>query len=293
MKRVGHLINRLALGLGYLGLFSAIAGVSVVLFKESNQVEIVHINKTPDSAPSIVPDSTPSVVNTEVALAKDAQKVGVTIKLPEDKDVDSFFSAVSGEGFMKVFYPGARGQLANVLAPCDPGCYVDLDIGGQVFTSTTNGIGWKQLYDLEDEVDPSIMVGYSSKSGFYVTHLSTNTVFGLNGAMEVSPIDVALKNCYSTSAAQTTHGMEACIWGAELAWNLELNRAYEQLGGSSNEPLKSAQTAWISYKDAQFESFNSFFGSKNGTKWRGVIALRRVQVVRQQVELLQSYNKGY
>jgi uncharacterized protein YecT (DUF1311 family) len=65
------------------------------------------------------------------------------------------------------------------------------------------------------------------------------------------------------------------------------------LGGSSNTDVKSAQLAWISYRDAQFHWFNSFLDSKLGSKWSYGVGKRRVLLIRQQVEHLQSFYAGY
>jgi len=197
------------------------------------------------------------------------------------------------EHFMKEFYTRKSGKLINVMAPCEPGCYVEIDIDGHVISTTTSGIGWERLYELEDEKDTSVTLNYSQEKGVYMIHSSTNTSFNLNGKMEQHPIDYALRNCNSTPGGQTTMGMVSCLKGAEEAWDLELNRIYKQLGGSNNKFLKSAQKAWISFRDAEFNWFNSYFASKQGSKWSYGVGQRRVLVIRQQVEHLQSFHKGY
>jgi uncharacterized protein YecT (DUF1311 family) len=109
--------------------------------------------------------------------------------------------------------------------------------------------------------------------------------------LDKHPIDYALQNCYSIHRSQA--GSTACLAGAEAAWDAELNRVYLVLGGSSNKTLRTAQLAWIKFRDAQFEWFKSAFYKKSGSKWASAVASRRLQVVRQQVEHLQSYYKGY
>jgi len=195
--------------------------------------------------------------------------------------------------FMEQFYNSQNGRLINVMAPCDPGCYVEIEIRNNIFSTSTSGIGWERLYDLEDEKDNSVMLNYSPEKGVYVIHSSTNIMFSLNGKMEQHPIDIALGNCYSTPEGQTTMGMVTCLQRAEEAWDTELNRIYKMLRGNINKPLKSAQSAWISYRDAQFSWFSSFLSSKQGSKWSYGIGERRVLLIRQQVEHLQSFYKGY
>ena len=138
--------------------------------------------------------------------------IGLSLSLSAFGDVFS-----DGESFMKEFYKSKNGDLVKVMAPCDPGCYVDIDIEGLIFSSRTSGIGWERLYELEDEEDTSITLNYSLKNGLHVIHTSTKTIFNLKDMLEKHPIDFALMNCYSTPAGQTTMGMSACLSGAEKA----------------------------------------------------------------------------
>ena len=195
--------------------------------------------------------------------------------------------------FMQDYYSPQNGKLINVMTPCDPGCYVEIEIDGNVLSTTTSGIGDEKLYKLEDEKDKSVTINYSQEKGVYVIHVITNTMFMLNGKIEKHPIDHALSNCYLTPLGLTTSGMVSCLMGAEQAWNTELLRVFNQLGGMSNDPLKYAQIAWMKFKDDQFNWFNSAFSSKQGSKWSYAIKERRVLLIRQQVEHLQSFYKGY
>ncbi|WP_018625722.1 lysozyme inhibitor LprI family protein [Kangiella aquimarina] len=197
------------------------------------------------------------------------------------------------ESFMEEYYDKQDGDLINVMSPCDPGCHVEIEIGNNVFSSITSGIGWERLYELEDEEDSSITLNYSFEKGVYVVHSSTNTIFSLNGKLEHHPIDFALSNCFSKPSGQTTMGMVACLRGAEETWDVELNRIYEDLGGANNSLLKSTQLAWISYRDSQYSLFNSWLDSKQGSKWIYAISKGRVLLIRQQVEHLQSFYTGY
>ena len=207
--------------------------------------------------------------------------------------IASMNSFGNDESFMDRFFEIKRGRLVNVMAPCDPGCYVEIDINGTVLSTTTSEIGWEKLYELEDANDGNVTLNYSLEHGSYVIHTNTNTTFLLNGVIEQHPIDYALQNCHSSPGGQTTMGMVSCLVGAEQAWNEQLNITYNQLGGSNNKPLKNAQLAWIPFRDAQFNWFVSYFASKQGSKWGPAIQERRINVIRQQVEHLQSAYRGY
>jgi uncharacterized protein YecT (DUF1311 family) len=195
--------------------------------------------------------------------------------------------------FMKEFFSSQNGKLINVMGPCDPGCYVEIDIDGNLISTTTSGIDFERLYELKNDKDRNITLNYSLEYGSYVVHTSTNTKFLLNGRMDKHPIDFALKNCYSSPQGSTSIGMKFCLINAEEAWDNQLNITYNQLGGSSNEPLKKAQQAWIKYRDAQFDWFYTHFGSKQGSKWDLAISERKITLIRQQVEFLQSAYAGH
>jgi uncharacterized protein YecT (DUF1311 family) len=278
LKVIGYGV--IVLGIAFVGV---IYGYYVFVIKPANKAEITSSPVT-------------SIVETQVAAIQDQSRAEITassVTSVIEAQVTTNQDEPIEEHFMKEFYTSKSGKLINVMAPCEPGCYVEIDIDGRVMSTTTSGIGWERLYELEDEKDTSVTLNYSQEKGVYIIHSSTNASFNLNGKMEQHPIDYALRNCYSTPFGQTTMGMVSCLRGAEEAWDLELNRIYKQLGGSSNKSLKSAQKAWISFRDAEFNWFNSFFASKEGSKWSYGIGQRRVLVIRQQVEHLQSFHKGY
>lgn len=192
--------------------------------------------------------------------------------------------------FMESYYDAQAGNMINVMSPN----YVDITIGNDDLTAIAGGIDVEKLYDLKDEDDNSITLNYSHEKGVYIVHISTSTEFNLTGKIRGRhPIDTALMNCYSVPAGETTMGEVNCLSGAENAWHTELERTYRTLGGESNAPLKSAMLAWVSYRDAQFNWFNSFFSSKEGSKWISGIGRRRVLLVRQQAEHFQSFYDGY
>ena len=278
LKVIGYGV--IVFGIAFMGTFY---GYYVFVYKPANKAK---------KAASPVT----SIIETQEATIQDQSRAEITTS-PVTSVVKDQVTTNQDEPiekhFMKEFYTSKSGELINVMAPCEPGCYVEIDIDGRVISTTTSGIGWERLYELEDEENTSLTLNYSQEKGVYVIHSSTNVSFNLNGKMEQHPIDYALRNCYSTPFGQTTMGMVSCLRGAEEAWDLELNRIYKQLGGSSNKSLKSAQKAWILFRDAEFNWFNSFFTSKEGSKWSYGVLERRVLVVRQQVEHLQSFHKGY
>lgn len=194
--------------------------------------------------------------------------------------------------FMEEYFSGIDGRLINVMSPCAPGCIAEIEVNDTIIRSPTAGIGWEELYNLEEEQDNLITLMYSENEGPYVIHKRSKKEFSLVGPVEYHPIDYALENCYSMPGGHTTAGMNNCLWGAELAWDSELNRVYDGLGGPSNIELKKSHLAWIKFRDAEFEWFTTAFGSRQGSKWTFGIIGRRVDLIRQQVERLQSFYAG-
>ena len=88
-------------------------------------------------------------------------------------------------------------------------------------------------------------------------------------------------------------GMYDCHMQVLSAWDAELLRVYRELGGSKNPELKAAQLAWIKYRDAQFKWIETEFGKRQGSKWINGIMVREIELVRNQVERLQSVYKGW
>jgi len=187
-----------------------------------------------------------------------------------------------------------KGELVNVMSPCDPGCYVEIAIGDDVvISSPTAGVDWEQLYSLEDLPNKTMILTYSISEGAYAVHEQSGTKIILVGPMEPHPIDVALKQCFSRPEGQSTMGMVSCLRYALHAWESELDRVYAELGGSDNSELEAAQLAWIEYRDAQFNWLDAAFGEKQGSKWSYGIINRKIECVRNRTEQLQSFYKGY
>jgi uncharacterized protein YecT (DUF1311 family) len=201
--------------------------------------------------------------------------------------------SASGNSFMEDFFPLLEGSLINVMSPCDPGCYAEIKINEDTISSPTSGIYWEELYKLEEDKNNKITLMYSISEGPYVIHENSKKKFKLVGSMEKHPIDYALENCYSSPRGQSTIGINSCLIGAEMVWDAELNRVYSDLGGSNNIELKNTQLAWIKFRDAQFTWFNKAILHKQGSKWSYGVRERRVNLIRQQVERLQSFYKGY
>jgi len=192
------------------------------------------------------------------------------------------------------YYKPIKGEFLNVSAPCDPGCYITVDFGDYgVFSNPTSGVKADDLYALEDKPKRSMTLYYNIEEGPFLIDSLSGLKINVVGVFKKHPIDIAEKNCIASPGGGTTMGMNVCYEQALAAWDAELNRVYKDLGGSKNPELKAAQVAWIKYRDAQFKWIVTEFGRRDGSKWAAGIMAREIEVVRNQVETLQSAYRGW
>ena len=133
--------------------------------------------------------------------------------------------------------------LVNVSSPCDPGCYVEFQIDDLTkISAPTMNIGWEDLYALEEQKDKSMSFNYSTTDGAYLIHNVSGSKIQLV-ISESSIIDLVAQKCFSE--VSSTMGLIGCSEYAYNLWDNELNRIYNQLGGSKNKTLKKSQMAWL------------------------------------------------
>lgn len=87
--------------------------------------------------------------------------------------------------------------------------------------------------------------------------------------------------------------VEAITHGTEL-WDAELNRVYKELRNAYGEnekaktELKTAQLAWIKFRDAEYEHFSAMYQLKDGTMYRIYHVSDRLEVVKARALQLKS-----
>ncbi|MDX1440369.1 MAG: lysozyme inhibitor LprI family protein [Rubricoccaceae bacterium] len=107
------------------------------------------------------------------------------------------------------------------------------------------------------------------------------------------PIDLRLDECIEEDPS--THGTVACMRTAYDEWDAELNRVYQQLltelshDDDATASLRSAQRAWIGFRDAELAFSAHLYGTRDGTMWQVVAAGARVDIVRQRALDLSDY----
>ena len=111
---------------------------------------------------------------------------------------------------------------------------------------------------------------------------------------ESNPIDQRLQQCLNKESS--TAGMSQCYDSANKAWDKEMNTQYNQvmkkLTGQPKDKLRSAQRAWLAYRDSWLDASRSYFLSSQGSMAALSIGAQGVSLVRNQALMLQSINKG-
>jgi uncharacterized protein YecT (DUF1311 family) len=108
------------------------------------------------------------------------------------------------------------------------------------------------------------------------------------------PLDAEIEKCMSDDPS--THGTIKCAREGAKKWDAELNRAYRELMGmlpkEGQEALRTAQRAWIPWRDTEFsllgEVYSTIYNNLDGgTMWLVANAIAEMEVVRTRtIELL-------
>ncbi len=104
----------------------------------------------------------------------------------------------------------------------------------------------------------------------------------VNGPPPVHPIDQAMD--LAMEEDPSTAGMMRAIAEAGEAWDQLLNKHYQSLrkilGEAESEKLKKAQRGWIAFRDAEYELLETIYGKMEGTMYRPMHALERMELVK-------------
>ncbi|WP_416411536.1 lysozyme inhibitor LprI family protein [Pantoea sp. App145] len=107
-------------------------------------------------------------------------------------------------------------------------------------------------------------------------------------------IDQKLQQCLNKESS--TAALTQCYDNANKAWDQEMNQQYEQamkkLTGEPKAKLRSAQRAWLAYRDSWLDASKSVFSASQGTMASLSLGAQGVNLVRNQALMLQSINKG-
>lgn len=96
------------------------------------------------------------------------------------------------------------------------------------------------------------------------------------------PIEKWTEECMNRDF--TTLGMRMCLSESYEKWDRELNRLYhalrKELTNEGKEALRHSQKLWIKFRDAEFQTLESVYGSLEGSIWSPVMAQARVEIVK-------------
>lgn len=129
---------------------------------------------------------------------------------------------------------------------------------------------------------------------FFLFILFSIRMFAQNEQLkEKHPIDIRLETCYGIDTNQTTYGMINCEAIARDEWDKELNKYYKLLMATlqpvEKTKLKSAQIAWLSYRDKELNFSGTMYYGMQGTMYHVMAASRSCDIVKQRALELKSY----
>ena len=96
-----------------------------------------------------------------------------------------------------------------------------------------------------------------------------------------------------TDKDPSTAGVLKCTDAAYQRWDQELNKTYvalmDKLKPAGKQTLKSAQLAWLKYRDAEFQNIDGIYGSLEGTMYIPMHEYRRISVIKERALSLVHY----
>ena len=184
----------------------------------------------------------------------------------------------------------AKGFEVKFLAIHDPSVIVLKSKKGDLIKTMYDPQYFEILADWENKdeekkVHRSLVISYTSDQGVMLKDPESHIAIPLNGVLSPHPIDMAAAAC--RNQAKTTIDYRDCKDITLKAWDNELNRAYQSLGGSKNSKLRDSQRAWIKFRDRSIAFLNEAYSSRQGSIHHlyymdDVIDLTRTQTLRLQ-----------
>lgn len=110
-------------------------------------------------------------------------------------------------------------------------------------------------------------------------------------AQEKHPIDKYLES--EIAKDSTTAGMANASVKAREKWDAEMNKYYNLLMSISDEKskmiLRTAQRAWIDYRDKEFKNIDNIFGQLQGTMYIPMASQSKTEIVKRRAMDLKEY----
>jgi uncharacterized protein YecT (DUF1311 family) len=108
-----------------------------------------------------------------------------------------------------------------------------------------------------------------------------------------NPIDNFEEKCCAEN--YSTDGMLKCTQKAYKMWDTELNKHYNllmtKLSPQEKQDLKTAQIAWLNFRDKEFKNIDNINKKLQGTMYINVQAGQKREIVKERsLELKEYYN---
>jgi len=129
---------------------------------------------------------------------------------------------------------------------------------------------------------------------FAVVFLFFTSLVGYALAQESKhPLDVWFANCVAQD--DSTAGQRNCYGNAYGLWDKELNVHYKnlmkRLDQNGKKVLKTSQTSWLKFRDAESKLSDLIVNGKEGTMWLIVGDSDRMELIRKRALELKRYRE--
>jgi uncharacterized protein YecT (DUF1311 family) len=114
----------------------------------------------------------------------------------------------------------------------------------------------------------------------------------VSGAISLDATERVLRQCLARPENASTAAQVECQAAAGKAYDRRMNLAYaalrRRLSAPAAEKLRSAQRAWLRFRDANSEAGRALFATRQGTIYLPIFAAREAEVVRDRAMALES-----
>jgi len=111
-------------------------------------------------------------------------------------------------------------------------------------------------------------------------------------AQDEHPVDKSLSECMAKTNSVTSE-MVACLEKAYSQWGAEIDKYYNLLMGilpeKSKIKLKKSQSAWIKFRDLEFEAIPDIYAGIIGSFQRPTFLEHKVNILRARALQLKDY----
>jgi uncharacterized protein YecT (DUF1311 family) len=134
-----------------------------------------------------------------------------------------------------------------------------------------------------------LQLAYKPETGLVLIDVESGKALPVLRGLEKHPIELLTEKCLQENPS--TVGMIGCYGKARDRWGQEMDRAYNALLATLNDPqsqaVRQSQQQWLRFKDSQITAIFSV-NSRQGTVWSIISTQQVTQLVKEQAERLNS-----